>query len=151
MRHILKWAWMWWQFICSKPSAQRWENGFSQTHHLNLSLQMQVWISFIETLYWINPTHSSWSEKHMHQRRLKNCTVSMLLWYEKDTQTHCWQKKLNICVKKKYIKTLTQVLKHCGSSAVQLSSLSTVILWLMYHSTCIRTLTVHYWIDLLIL
>jgi hypothetical protein len=78
MRCILKWAWMWWQFICSKPSAQRWENGFSQTHHLNLSLQMQVWISFIETLYWINPTHSSWSEKHMHQRRLKNCTVSML-------------------------------------------------------------------------
>ncbi len=72
---------------------------------------MQVWISFIEAFYWTNPTHSSWSEKHMHQRRLKDCTVSMLHDMRKTHKHIIDRKKLNICVKKKYIKTLTQVLK----------------------------------------
>ncbi len=77
----------------------------------SFSAQMQAWISFIEASYWINPTHSSWSEKHMHQRRLKNCTASMLCDMRKTHKHIVDEKKLNICVKEKYIKTLTQMLK----------------------------------------
>ncbi len=77
----------------------------------SFSAQMQAWISFIEALYWINPTHSSWLKKHMHQRRLKNCTVSMLYDMRKTHKHIVDKKKPNICVKKKYIKTLTQMLK----------------------------------------
>ncbi len=77
----------------------------------SFSVQMQAWISFIETLYWINPTHSSWSEKHMHQRRLKNCTASMLCDMRKTHKHIIDGNELNICVKKEYIKTLTQMLK----------------------------------------
>ncbi len=38
----------------------------TDTSFESFSVQMQVWISFIKTSYWINPTHSSWSKKHMH-------------------------------------------------------------------------------------
>jgi len=83
----------------------------TDTSFESFSVQMQVWISFIETPYWINLTHSSWSEKHMHQRRLKDCTVSMLHDMRKTHKHIIDKKEPNICVKKKYIKTLTQVLK----------------------------------------
>ncbi len=96
-------------FKTFSPKVRKWF--LTDTSFESFSVQMQVWISFIETFYWINPTHSSWSEKHMHQRRLKNCTVSMLCDMEKTHKHIIDRKELNICVKKKYIKTLTQMLK----------------------------------------
>jgi len=76
----------------------------------SFSAQMTLWINFIETFFWINPTHSSWSEKNTHQKRLKQCTSAMLCEMKKMHKHIVNEKKLNVIVKRKYLTNLTTIL-----------------------------------------
>ncbi len=82
----------------------------TDTSFESFSAQMTLWINFIETPFWTNPTCSSWSEKNTHQKRLKQCTSAMLCEMRKMHKHIVDRKELNVIVKRKYLTNLTTVL-----------------------------------------
>jgi len=73
--------------------------------------QMAAWIGTIEAPYWSKPILStSWPEKYSHQKKLKECTSTMLREMGKTHKRIVDGKEPDLLVREKYLRTLTTVL-----------------------------------------